>query len=148
MMWDPLSKQADAVAFADKSSFRAFSAGIKPAAELHPLTLDTLQLSGLEAPNLRPASVREFLASEAPAMDFVIGMGSGAAATLQNWPGNPIKAQWGITDPLIPGGEVVVQRNAFRRAFRELENRIRLFVLLRHQLSSATNRAERPAQTA
>ena len=128
--------------------FRAFSAGIEPAPQLHPLTLDMLQVSGLDTPHPKPASVREFLAFEAPAMDFVIGMGSGAAATLESWPGNPVKAQWGITDPLTPSGSVVVQRNAFRRAFRELENRIRLFVLVRHQVSEEANPAERVSQSA
>jgi len=41
-------------------------------------------------------------------------------------------AQWGISDPLTTHGDLMLHRSAFRRAWQELETRIRLFVLLRH----------------
>jgi arsenate reductase len=65
-------------------------------------------------------------------MDFVISMGKNPAAAPRGLPGNPMQAQWGISDPVAGDGDASAQRFAFRRALRELENRIRLFVLVRH----------------
>jgi arsenate reductase (thioredoxin) len=112
--------------------FRAFSADLEPAAELHPMTLEMLQASGLPTAHLKPRSVRDFMTPGAPKMDFVICMGKDLAAAVRGLPGTPMLAQWGISNPITPDGDPVAQRFAFRRAFRELENRIRLFVLVRH----------------
>ncbi len=112
--------------------FRAFSADLEPAAELHPMTLEMLQVSGLPTAHLKPRSVRDFMAPGAPQMDFVICMGKDLTGAVRGLPGNPMLAQWGISNPITADRDPVAQRFAFRRAFRELENRIRLFVLVRH----------------
>lgn len=112
--------------------FNAFSAGLEPAAEVHPLVVEMAQASGIDVADLRPKSVREFTLASAPWMDFVIAMGKKPASALEGLPGNPMHVQWGITDPLTTRGDLVAQQLAFRRAWGELENRIRLFVLLRH----------------
>ena len=115
--------------------FRAFSAGIEPAAELHPHATETLRAAGLAVANLKPKSVSEFATPSAPRMDFVISMGKDLgkdlAPALRGIPGSPLRAQWGISDPLGTS-DANEETSAFRRTFRELENRIRLFVLLRH----------------
>ena len=116
--------------FAD-GRFKAFSADLDPAADIHPMTLEILKVSGLATANLKPRNVSEFTTPDAPKMDFVISMGNGIA-TSRGLPGSPMQAKWGISDPLTGDGDAVAQKFAFRRAFRELENRIRLFVLLRH----------------
>jgi protein-tyrosine-phosphatase len=111
--------------------FRAFSAGTEPEAELHPRTAEMLRAGGIAVANLKPKNLSEFTSSSAPKMDFVISMGKDLGPGLRGIPGSPLRAQWGISDPLgasDAAGEVF----AFRRTFRELENRIRLFVLLRH----------------
>ncbi|HLI81529.1 MAG TPA: arsenate reductase ArsC [Candidatus Binataceae bacterium] len=112
--------------------FTAFSAGFEPAAELHPLTVEMAQASGIGIGHLKPKSVREFTLASAPRMDFVIAMGKNPARALGGFPGNPMHAQWGISDPLTTHGDLMLHRSAFRRAWQELETRIRLFVLLRH----------------
>jgi arsenate reductase (thioredoxin) len=112
--------------------FRAFSAGIEPAADVHPLAVEMLRGSGIGSANLTPKSVSEFVLPSAPRMDFVISMGKNPAAAPSALPGNPMQAQWGISDPVAGDGDAAAQRFAFRRALRELENRIRLFVLVRH----------------
>jgi arsenate reductase len=110
--------------------FRAFGADLEPAAKIHPLTLELLQSSALPTAHLRPRSLHEFMAAGSPKMDFVISMGAKSMATaVRGLPGHPMLAQWGISDP-VTSGDLVAQRFAFRRAFRELENRIRLFVLV------------------
>jgi arsenate reductase len=77
-------------------------------------------------------------------MDFVINL---CDEPLPRLPGNPFIAHWGITDPMSQGSDAAREALAFRRTFRELETRIRLFVVLRHQsreerLSHGEHRAE------
>ena len=128
--------------------FRAFSAGLEPARGLHPLTVEMLRAGGMSVGNLQPKSISEFTIASAPRMDFVIAMGKNPAAVLGALPGTPIRAQWGISDPIASEGEAVAQRFAFRRAWRELETRIRLFVLLRHHREERTLEAAPERQSA
>jgi len=112
--------------------FKAFSAGIEPETELHPRAAEVLRASGLAFASLKPKSVSEFMTPSAPRMDFVISMGKDLAPALRALPGSPLRAQWGISDPVGGALDAVGEALAFQRTFRELENRIRLFVLLRH----------------
>ncbi len=129
--------------------FRAFSADLEPAADVDPLTVEMLKASGLATANLKPHNLNEFTAPDAPKMDFVISIGNGVAAALRGLPGSPMLAKWGISDPIAGFGDAVAPRLAFRRAFRELENRIRLFVLVRHGREAERNlEAREQAQSA
>lgn len=116
--------------------FRAFSADLEPASELHPLTVEMLQASGLAPSSVKPRGLHEFATPTAPRMDFVICIGKNLASAVGRLPGNPMRAEWGISDPAQPGGDALTPKLALRRAFRELENRIRLFVLVRHHRES------------
>lgn len=113
--------------------FRAFSAGIAPTGEVDPLTLETLKLHDLPLESLRSKYWKEFASPSAPRMDFVISVCEPPAAEVwMGLPGNPVRAHWHIADPAAVNGNILERRNAFRRTLRELENRVRLFVLLRH----------------
>lgn len=114
--------------------FEVFSCGLQPAERVHPRTVEMLTTQGLTM-ELKPRHVRDFLAASAPEMDFVINL---CEEPLPRMPGNPFRAHWGITDPLRVNG--MSEATAFRRTFRELENRVRLFAVLRHE-----TRAERLA---
>ncbi|MFZ0887501.1 MAG: arsenate reductase ArsC [Candidatus Binataceae bacterium] len=116
-----------------KNRFRAFSAGISPLGQVHPLAEELLKLDDLWTEDLRSKGVDEFRAPAAPQMDFVIALCDRRAEVCPVWPGGFISATWGISDPAGVTGTIVERKHAFRRAFRELENRIRLFVLLRHE---------------
>jgi arsenate reductase len=61
-------------------------------------------------------------------MDFVFTVGDKTAA--EAWPGQPMTAHWGVEDPVAAEGEVFVKKSAFATAFRELRNRIWIFVNL------------------
>ena len=113
--------------------FRAFSAGIAPSREVDPFAIDTLKLHGIDTDSLRSKHWQEFVTPSAPPMDFIISVCEVPAPEIwMYWPGNPVKAHWRIADPAAIDGSVLERRNAFRRALRELENRVRLFLLLRH----------------
>jgi hypothetical protein len=66
-------------------------------------------------------------------MDLVIAMAEEAETILRDWPGPVFKAYWRITDPRLEESDRTEQWRNVRRAFRELETRMRLLVLVRHQ---------------
>jgi arsenate reductase len=64
-------------------------------------------------------------------MDFIFTVCDQAAGEVcPVWPGQPITAHRGIPDPAAVSGSEFEQWQAFRDAFRALENRIRIFVAL------------------
>jgi protein-tyrosine-phosphatase len=114
-----------------KHRFRGFSAGSFPRGTVHPLALELLERLGLPVSGLKSKSWDEFAQSGAPVMDFVFTVCDQAAGELcPIWPGNPITAHWGVPDPAAVGGAGTERVRAFRDAYRQLENRIKVFVAL------------------
>ena len=111
--------------------FRGFSAGSHPAGRVHPQALALLERMKIDVSGARSKSWEEFAAPGAPALDFVITVCDNAAGeTCPAWPGQPLTAHWGVADPAAASGSEVEVTNAFRRAFNELERRIRIFTSL------------------
>ncbi len=116
---------------AGRGRFKAFSAGSHPRGEVHPLALDLLRRLNFSTEGLRSKSWEEFSAAPAPLMDFVFTVCDRAAAELcPLWPGQPMTAHWGVADPAAAQGDDFERLQAFRTAFKELENRIEIFVSL------------------
>ena len=46
------------------------------------------------------------------------------------WPGQPVSAHWGLSDPAAVEGSEAVRRHAFADTFRMLSSRIGVFVNL------------------
>jgi arsenate reductase (thioredoxin) len=114
----------------EERGFRAFSAGSRPAADIHPLAVDLLRANRIWSQALRPKDWGEFQGQGAPPMDFVISLGSHAPTGLpSNWPGNPRIIHWRISEPRVDG-KPTENVSAFRKIFTELETRIKLFVLV------------------
>jgi arsenate reductase len=111
--------------------FRSYSAGTHPQGCVHPEALRLLQLNNFLTAPFRSKGRDEFLKPDAPEMDFVFALSDEAVdQMLPPWPGRPIIAHWKIDDPdraVMPGER---QREAFRRVYWELNNRIRIFCLL------------------
>lgn len=117
--------------FWGRGRYRAFSAGSHPKGEIHPLALEVLERSHLPTEGLRSKSWNEFAAPDSPPLDFVFTVcGNAAQEECPYWPGQPVTAHWGVDDPAAAGGSDEDKRRAFRRAFRELDARIKLFVSL------------------
>lgn len=111
--------------------FRAFSAGSQPKGQVHPFTLELLQQLQLPIDGLRSKSWDEFARDGAPRLDFVFTVCDNAAGEVcPIWPGQPMSAHWGVEDPAAVQGTDDLKRNAFKKAFRELEARIRIFASL------------------
>jgi arsenate reductase len=114
-----------------RGQFRAFSAGSYPKGQVHPIALALLQHMKLPTEGLRSKSWDEFAAPGAPRLDFIFTVCDNAAGEVcPIWPGHPVTAHWGIADPAAVEGSDVEKWQAFRNAFHELENRIKIFVSL------------------
>jgi len=117
---------------ADKR-FRAFSAGSHPKPDVNPMTLETLAKAGIATDGLRSKPWDEFAGPDAPVMDFIFTVCDDAAGeTCPIWPGHPMTAHWGISDPAAVSGPEFKQRAAFEDAMRFMRNRIMAFASLPH----------------
>jgi arsenate reductase len=111
--------------------FRGFSAGSHPTGQVNPLTLALLEEVHQSTAGLRSKSWDELARPDAPRMDFVFTVCDQAAAEVcPVWSGQPMTAHWGVADPAAVDGDRETRMRAFRRAYRELEHRIKLFVSL------------------
>jgi arsenate reductase len=109
--------------------FKGYSAGSFPKPAPNAYALDLIAKLGMPIGGLRSKSWDEFGMPDAPQMDFVFTVCDQAAnEPCPIWPGQPMTAHWGLADPAAVEGTELEKREAFRRAFRELESRIKLFV--------------------
>jgi protein-tyrosine-phosphatase/DNA-binding transcriptional ArsR family regulator len=111
--------------------FHAFSAGSHPGDAVHPITLQVLEELKYETNGLASKNWNEFARSDCPPLDFVFTLCDRAAAEVcPTWPGQPIRAHWGIQDPVAVAGSNGAKRRAFIKVYNELEQRIRIFTAL------------------
>jgi len=84
---------------------------------------------------LRSKSWEEFTRPGAPPLSFVFTVCDRAAKEVcPIWPGQPMTAHWGIEDPAEVEGSDNEKLRAFRKAFHELDARIKIFTSLRIEL--------------
>lgn len=111
--------------------FQAYSAGSHPKGEIHPLALALLKQNKIPTDHLRSKPWDEFAVAGAPRLDFVFTVCDNAAGEVcPVWPGHPMTAHWGIADPAAVTGTDEQKRAAFFNAYRELNQRIRIFTSL------------------
>lgn len=114
-----------------KDKFRVFSAGSHPAGSVNPLALELLENNRLPTKGLHSKDWNEFSQPDAPFMHFVFTVCDRAAAeACPVWPGQPMTAHWGISDPATVQGTDEEKRRAFLKAYSELYRRISLFINL------------------
>ncbi len=79
---------------------KAWSAGSKPAGQVHPQSTALLAEKGFPIDGLTSQSWDDYAKPDAPLMDAVITVcGSAAAEECPYWPGAPLRAHWGVEDP-------------------------------------------------
>lgn len=111
--------------------FKAYSAGSTPAGRVNPFAIEKLKQANYSTDQLHSKSWDQFAKPDAPKMDFVITLCDKAAGEVcPVWPGQPITAHWGFADPAAVQGTDDDKRAAFDRAFREIGNRLRIFLSL------------------
>lgn len=119
------------------SPVQALSAGSHPRSAVHPLALEILQENHVPTDGLHAKSWDGFDAPDAPRIDVVITLCDQAAAEpCPLWPGQPVRAHWGLPDPASKLGTDDARRRAFRETFEVLHRRIsRLAALPLHALA-------------
>jgi len=111
--------------------FKAYSAGSKPAGKVNPYAIDLLDKLNLATSDFTSKSWSEFDRPEGPQMDFIFTVcDSAASEACPVWPGHPTSAHWGIPDPAAVEGTDAEKKLAFAEAYRQLKNRIDIFVNL------------------
>ncbi len=116
---------------AGRGRFKAWSAGSHPKGQVHPQALKLLQSLNYPLEGLRSKSWDEFEAPGAPHFDFIVTVCDNAAGEVcPIWPGQPVRAHWGIPDPAAVEGSASEVSLAFVEAYRQLSNRIGLFLAL------------------
>jgi protein-tyrosine-phosphatase len=122
------SQMAEALLnFMGKGRIRAYSAGSHPAVQVQPLAAKLIADLGLPTDALRPKSWDEFVAADAPQMDFVITVCDNAAGeTCPVWPGHPAIAHWSVPDPALTPDDP----HAFKQAWLMLRRHIELLLAL------------------
>jgi len=114
-----------------KGMFTAYSAGSHPSGSPRPEALAQIAAAGMPTVGLRSKSWDEFAAPDAPEMNFVFTVCDNAAnEACPYWPGQPMTAHWGISDPAAVRGTPEEIQRAFRDAFVVLDRRIGLFISL------------------
>ncbi|RYG92144.1 arsenate reductase ArsC [Loktanella sp. IMCC34160] len=107
----------------------AWSAGSKPAGQVHPQSLRLLQAKGFDTSAARSKSWDEFEGPQAPVMDAVITVcGSAASEPCPIWPGAPVRAHWGVEDPAA--ADEADWDVAFETAYAQLKRRADAFLAL------------------
>ncbi len=114
-----------------KSNFTAYSAGSHPRGTVRPEALRQLESVHIPTVGLRSKNWKEFAQPDAPQLDFVFTVCDNAANEVcPVWPGQPMTAHWGVTDPAAVQGTSEQVEKAFREAFFLLDRRISLFLSL------------------
>src|SRR5215469_7729095 len=99
-------------------NFTAFSAGSDPTGVVRPEALLEIETAGMPAKGLRSKSWEEFSHPDSPPLDFVFTVCDKAAAEVcPVWPGQPMTAHWGVSDPAALQGSAAEVEHAFREAF-------------------------------
>jgi arsenate reductase len=111
--------------------FKAWSAGSQPAAEVSPLALTTLLKWGIPTEGFRSKNWIEFAGPTAPKFDFIITVCDVAAGEqCPVWPGKPMTAHWGVSDPMAFDGTDEQKAKLFWDISLILRRRIELMISL------------------
>jgi protein-tyrosine-phosphatase len=114
-----------------RGRFKAYSAGSHPKGEVHRLAMELIEKNRMPTDGLRSKDWNEFAQPGAPRMDFVFTVCDNAAGEVcPVWPGQPMTAHWGVPDPAAVEGSDEQKHRAFFAAYRQLSNRLSIFVNL------------------
>ena len=114
-----------------RGKFTAFSAGSHPSGVVRPEAIRQLEKAGLSTKDARSKSWEEFSEPDSPHLDFVFTVCDKAAAEVcPLWPGQPMTAHWGISDPVAAQGTEDEIDRAYSQAFQALDRRIGLLLSL------------------
>src|SRR5262245_66273555 len=108
--------------------FEVYSAGSFPTGKVNPFAIQVLKdVYHIDASKARSKSWEEFGDLE---FDFVLTVCDNARESCPIWPGQPIVAHWGVSDPALATGTDEDILKTFKHAALHLQRRIELFCSL------------------
>ncbi len=108
--------------------FAAYSAGLHPRGEIHPMAVEVLTANGHDSASFTSKNLTQFQGDDAPPFDCVITVCDRAAnEDCAAWSGSPICGHWGLPDPAQNLGSDQEQRRVFASAYECLHRRISEF---------------------
>jgi protein-tyrosine-phosphatase len=110
-----------------RGRFEAESAGSQPAARVNPLAVEALQRHGYAWSGGHPRGL-EGLTDRS--WDFVITVCDRAREACPFFPGQPVMAHWGMSDPAAVEGTEDQKRRAFNDALLTINRRLDLLLAL------------------
>lgn len=114
-----------------RPTFTAYSAGSHASGIVRPEALKQLEMAQVPTGGLRSKNWNEFAKPEAPKINFVFTVCDNAAKEVcPIWPGQPMTAHWGVSDPAEVKGTPEQIARAFRDAYLLLDRRISLLLSL------------------
>ncbi len=124
------------------SEFHSFSAGSHPSGQVQPYAAAIALELGFPAHKLRSKSQHEFETGPT-SIDLVVTVcGNANEHACPYFPGTPLRAHWGVDDPVKVEGDDAIRRAAYREAYAVLRRRIEALIALPlAQLSAAEQQA-------
>jgi arsenate reductase (thioredoxin) len=110
--------------------YQSFSAGSHPSGKVQPFAAEIAMELGFPAAKLRSKSQHEF-ETGATEIDLVITVcGNANEHACPYFPGAPLRAHWGVDDPVLVTGDEATRRAAYRAAHVILRRRVEALVAL------------------
>jgi arsenate reductase len=107
--------------------FKVLSAGLDPAAEVHPLAVRVMAEKGIDISGQRPKSVKAYLGRETA--QIVITVCDRAAQRCPTtWPGALERIHWPFDDPAAFEGDEPAKLVKFREVRDQVEQRLRTWL--------------------
>jgi arsenate reductase len=107
------------------NNWRAYSAGVAPAARVHPFAIRAMAELGIDISAQQPKSVEDFRGQD---FDAVVTLCDHAAATCPLWLGGGRRAHIAMPDPAIASGSKAEQMAVFRRVRDDLREQVFAFL--------------------
>ena len=113
-----------------KNQFQSFSAGSHPSGRVQPYAAEIALELGYPAEKLRSKSQHEFETGPVN-IDLVVTVcGNADEHACPYFPGAPLRAHWGVDDPVLVQGDEATRRGAYRAAYTVLRRRIEALIAL------------------
>ena len=113
-----------------KDHFNSFSAGSHPSGQVQPYAAEIALELGFPANKLRSKSQHEFETGPVN-IDLVVTVcGNANEHACPYFPGAPLRAHWGVDDPVKVQGDDATRRAAYRTAYAILRRRIEALIVL------------------
>ena len=113
-----------------KTQFQSFSAGSHPSGKVQAFAAEIALELGYPADKLRSKSQHEFETGPVN-IDLVVTVcGNANEHACPYFPGAPLRAHWGVADPVLVQGDDATRRAAYRLAYAVLRRRVEALIAL------------------